>query len=244
MYRALAAEIASVRGAGQRAPRVLDVGGGSGAWAVPLAAIGCAVTVVDSSPDALASLARRASAAGVRDRVTPVQGDVDALADVVAAGGADLVLGHGLLEVVDEPVRAVAALTEATAPGGAVSVLVAARYAAVLGRALAGRIAEARSLLTDPDGRLGEDDALRRRLDVADLRELLEGPCPPGPGSGRLSIEILQGDSVLDGWVPGSVHDGGPAATRAIAELEELAATAVPLREVAARLHALARRLG
>ena len=30
--------------------RVLDVGGGSGVWAVPMAAAGCAVTVVDTSP--------------------------------------------------------------------------------------------------------------------------------------------------------------------------------------------------
>jgi hypothetical protein len=47
---------------------------------------------------------------------------------------------------------------------------------------------------------------------------------------------------VLDAWVPGAVRDGGPAAVRAVAELEELAASAAPLREVAARLHALARR--
>ena len=42
--------------------------------------------------------------------------------------------------------------------------------------------------------------------------------------------------------MPGSVRDGGPAAAVAVAELEELAAAAAPLRDVAARLHALARR--
>jgi hypothetical protein len=42
--------------------------------------------------------------------------------------------------------------------------------------------------------------------------------------------------------VPGAVRDGGPAATRAVTELEELAAHVTALREVAARLHALARR--
>jgi S-adenosylmethionine-dependent methyltransferase len=47
---------------------------------------------------------------------------------------------------------------------------------------------------------------------------------------------------VLEGWVPGSVRDGGPAAADALAELDELAAAAQPLRDVAARLHALARR--
>lgn len=217
-----------------RAPRVLDVGGGSGGWAVPLARSGCAVTVVDNSPNALAALHRRAREAGVHELVTPVQGDVDALSDVAPPGGADLVLGHGLLEVVDDASAAVAALALATAPGGTVSVLVAGRYAAVLARTLGGRLAEARALLTDPDGRFGPDDALRRRLDSGALRRLLEVD--------GLVVDVLQGDGVIEGWVPGSVRDGGPVAARAVAELEGLAAVEPALLEVAVRLHALARR--
>jgi S-adenosylmethionine-dependent methyltransferase len=237
VHRAIAAEITRVRDRSpQRPPRVLDVGGGSGAWAVPLARLGCAVTVVDNSPNALAALHRRARDAGVDDLVTPVQGDVDALAEVAPAGGADLVLGHGLLEVVDDAAAAVAALTTATADGGAVSVLVAGRYAAVLSRTLTGKLAEARAVLTDPDGRFGPDDALRRRLDASALRALLEA-------AGALRVEVLQGDGVLDGWIPGSVSDGGPATVREVAELENLAAAATPLLDVAARLHALARRV-
>lgn len=236
VHRALAAEVARIRAdrPGRR-PRVLDVGGGSGAWAVPLARLGCAVTVVDNSPNALAALHRRAHEAGVRELVTPVQGDVDALVDVVPAHAADLVLGHGLLEVVDDAAAAVSALALAAAPGSAVSVLVAGRYAAVLGRTLAGRLVEARAVLSDPAGRFGPDDALRRRLDADGLRALLDE-------HGGLRLELLQGDGVLEGWVPGAVRDGGPAAAVAVSELEELAAAAGPLREVAARLHALARR--
>jgi S-adenosylmethionine-dependent methyltransferase len=233
--RTLAAEVARLRAARpDSAPRVLDVGGGSGAWAVPLAALGCAVTVVDSSPNALAALQRRTRDAGVDDLVQAVQGDVDALGDVVPAASADLVLGHGLLEIVDDPARAVAALTAAAGPGAAVSVLTAGRHAAVLSRTLAGRLAEARALLTDPDGRFGADDALRRRWGADALRALLEG--------GGLRVEVLQGDGMLEQWVPGATRDGGPAAARAVAELEELAAREIALRDVAARLHALARR--
>jgi S-adenosylmethionine-dependent methyltransferase len=235
VHDALRAEVERVRAARpDRAPQVLDVGGGSGGWAVPLARLGCAVTVVDNSPNALAALDRRARDAAVDHLVAAVQGDVDALADVVPAGGADLVLGHGLLEVVDDVHAAVAARRLATAPGGAVSALVTARYAAVLSRTLSGRLAEARAVLTDPDGRFGPGDPLRRRLDAAALHDLLT--------AGGLHVELLQGDGVLDAWVPGAVRDSGPSAARTVAELERLAAAADPLRDVATRLHALARR--
>ena len=106
----------------------------------------------------------------------------------------------------------------------------------MLSRTLAGRLADARTLLTDPDGRFGPDDALRRRLGADALQALLE--------NGGLRVEVLQGDGVLEGWVPGATRDGGPSATRAVAELEELATGVTPLRDVAARLHALARHTG
>src|SRR5881392_399688 len=69
---------------------VLDVGGGTGGFAVPIAQAGHRVTVVDASPDALAALTRRAADAGVADRVRAVQGDGDALAGLVEPGSVDL----------------------------------------------------------------------------------------------------------------------------------------------------------
>src|SRR4051812_6793989 len=43
---------------------VLDAGGGTGGFAVPLAELGHRVTVVDPSPDSLAALERRAAESG------------------------------------------------------------------------------------------------------------------------------------------------------------------------------------
>lgn len=234
VHRALEIEVAAARRRLGGVPRVLDVGGGSGGWAVPLARAGCTVTVVDTSPNALATLRRRAGEAGVMDRITPVQGDADSLGDVVPAASADLVLGHGVLEVVDDTRAVAAALAAAAAPGGAVSVLVANQYAAVLGRALAGRLVEARTLLDDPDGRLGATDPLLRRFATVGLVRLLEG-------SG-LVVEQLQGDGVLSDLVPGGVLEAHPGAVEQLGELELAAAGHPPLRDIASRLHALARR--
>ena len=67
------------------APPCVDIGGGTGGFAVRVAELGHQVTVVDPSPDALATLGRRADETGVADRVTGRQGDLADLDDLVPA---------------------------------------------------------------------------------------------------------------------------------------------------------------
>ncbi|HET9138209.1 class I SAM-dependent methyltransferase [Actinophytocola sp.] len=214
-------------------PRVLDVGGGSGTLAVPLAAAGCAVTVVEPNPNALATLHRRAQEAGVSERITAEQGDADVLGQLVPAGSADMVLAHGLLEVVEDPKNTVSAMAEALAPGGAVSVVVANRFAAVLHRVLAGRLTDARDLLDDPDGQLS-GESLLRRFDTEGLRRLLV--------DAGLTVHLVQGSGVFSDVVPGPVLELNPGAADALADLELRVSTLPPLRDVATRLHAIARK--
>lgn len=251
VHRALDTELAAVRERGKgRAPKVLDVGGGSGVWAVRLAVSGCAVTVVEPSPNALAALHRRAKEANAADQITAVQGDTEALGALVPPAEADLVLGHGVLERVDDVPSALGALRTAAVPGGAVSVLVANLYAAILHRALAGRLTEALQLLTEADARVGARaggnsdvrngqadlpaEQVQRRFDTDGLRAVL--------AAADLRVELLQGDGVVADLVPGAVLESYPSAADTLVQLELLAANRSPLRDLATRLHAIARR--
>ena len=153
--------------------RLLDLGGGTGGMAVPLAEAGHSVTVVDPSADALAALRRRAADAGLEDRVVATQGDSETLPTIVGTERVDLVTCHGTLEHVDDPATALAGISAVLRPGGYLSVVVAQRLAAVLARALAGRFAEAERALLSDDGRWGPGDPLPRRFDAAGLRDLV-----------------------------------------------------------------------
>ncbi len=210
---------------------IMDVGGGTGGFAVPLAEAGHRVTVVDASPDALAALTRRAAEAGVAERVRAVQGDADALGGLAAPGSVDLVLCHAVLEVVDRPVEVVTALAALLRPGGAASVLVANRAAAVLSRAMSGHLEVAATLLRDPEGRVGLKDTLRRRFDAGSAAALLLGA--------GLAVEESHGVRVVADLVPAAVADANPDGLLAL----ELAASSIsPYRDVATQLHLLARR--
>ncbi len=203
--------------------RVVDAGGGTGGVAVPLAVAGHRVTVLDPSPDSLAALERRAAEAGVADRITPLQGDLDDLARLVEPG-ADAVLCHRVLEVVDDPAAALAAVAAALRPGGLASVLTANRLALVVQRALAGRFAEATRLL-DPGPGCGA-------LEHDELLALVAG-------AGLRPVRV-HGVRAVSDLVPGSLLDTEPGGAAALLELERRAADHPALLRVATQLHVLA----
>lgn len=181
-----------------RTLRVLDLGGGSGGFAVPLAERGHHVTVVDPSPDALASLARRVGEVGVADRITALQGDASTLAQS-SLEPADLVTCHGVLEYVDDASSTLRDVAQALAPGGILSLLLAQRLAAVLSRALSGQFAAAQQALVSEDGRWGESDPLPRRFDADQVREMLD--------AAGLRAQETQGVRVFTDLVPSAYLD-------------------------------------
>jgi len=215
---------ARVAATGRAALDIVDVGGGTGGLAVPFAALGHNVTVVDPSPDALAAAQRRAAEAGAR--LASVQGEAASLDSLV--GPADLVICHNVLEYVDEPAEAMSAIARVLRPSATVSVLASNAVAAVLHRALAGRFAEARVLLADAAA------STPRRFTLPELTALLE--------QAGLHAGEAHGLRIFTGLVPGALLDGDAAATDALRALEAAAASTPPLRDIAAQLHVLGHR--
>jgi SAM-dependent methyltransferase len=213
---------------------VVDAGGGTGGFAVPLATLGHHVTVVDPSPDALAAAQRRAAEMDVR--ISAIQGEVAGLDSVFGEETADLVICHSVLEYVDSPPDALAAITRVLRPGGTVSVLASGMVAAVLHRALTGRFDEARALLEGTGAGTGTaaDGAAPRRFTLPGLVALIEAV--------GLTPGAAHGAEIFGGLVPSALAEADPSAVESLRSLEAAAATYPALRDIAAKLHVLGRR--
>ncbi|MEU6859911.1 methyltransferase domain-containing protein [Glycomyces sp. NPDC046736] len=233
VWSVLSAEIERFAAGTGATLRILDVGGGSGGFAVPLAELGHEVTVVEPSANALATLRQRAAEAGVTDRVKAVQADADELPEITEPGTADLVLCHSVLEMVDYPDSALDALATVCAPGGAVSIMVANRIAAVLGRALSGQFGTALDLLVHVDGVSEQRDTIKRRFETATLTALV--------GGSGLVTEQVHGVGVVTDLIPASAKTE-TGSGEALREFELATASRVPFRDMATHIHLLARK--
>jgi S-adenosylmethionine-dependent methyltransferase len=221
---------------------VVDIGGGTGGFAVRVAELGHQVTVIDPSPDALAILARRAEESGVAERVTGRQGDLATLPDLVrdlgprgAAGGEtggtiDVVLCHGVLEIVDDPAAALGVLAAVLRPGGTLSLLVNQRHAAVVTRAMAGHFQQARALLDDSPGSGGTT----RRFTADEVTAVLD--------QAGFDTRALHAVRVFVDLVPSSLVDLEPGAAAALVELEQAVASRPEYLALGTQIHAVAVR--
>jgi len=234
---------------------IVDAGGGTGGFAVPLAGLGHTVTVIDPSPDSLAAAQRRAAEIAVPLRA--IQGDVTDLPGVVGEQGADLILCHSVLEYVDAPSAAMAAIARVLRPGGTVSVLAASAVAAVVHRALAGRFDEARRLLSEISANSTGLAAQDENAEATDRPDSLEGPGGRGAARPRrftlagvvglieaagLRPGAAHGVRVFADLVPGIFADADPGAADALLALERAASANPAFHDLATQFHVLAYR--
>ena len=206
---------------GWRPLDIVDVGGGTGGIAIPLAGRGHRVTVIDPSPDALASLERRAAEAGVTERIRARQGDAAGLADLVPPNEADVVVCHRVLEVVDAPGEALMRMADVLRRGGVLSLLVAQRHSLVLTQALAGHLALARRTYADPS-----------RLDYERVITLVE----------ETGFRVLasHGIGAISDQVPERVIEAEAGAYEELAALESEVSTDPAFRALAPYVHVFA----
>lgn len=201
---------------------VVDVGGGTGGVAAALATLGYRVRVVDPSPDALASLERRTEEAGVAGRVHGVQGDASDLRQIIGLAATDVVVCHRVLEVVDSPAEALAAMAAVLRPGGLLSLVVSQRPALVFSQALAGHVAQAR-----------QTHARHDLLDHDRVIDLLDGA--------GFTVLASHGIGAVADHVPESVLEPEPGAYEELWALEREIAADPAFRGLASLVHISAR---
>lgn len=210
--------------------RILDVGGGDGMDALPLARAGHEVTVLDPSEGWLAEAKRRAAEAGVP--LSTIVGGVEEL----PPGEWDLVLCHFVLQYRPADAGDVRRLAAAVRPGGRLSVMVPNPASMVL-----------RQLVTGgPEGALGElrADTKRavtfdhnvRKIPMADLEADLEaaGLRLTGRFGTRIANDLLTDDAAK--------HD--PAYFNHLLELERELCDQEPFVRVGGMYQLVAERPG
>ena len=200
---------------------VVDVGGGTGFIAMALAGLGHSVTVIDPSPDALASLERRTADARPPGEIRGIQGDASNLAELVGPAGADLVVCHRVLEVIDVPADALAAMASVLRPGGALSLAVSQRHSVDLSQALAGHIASARRIFADPE-----------RFDIDRISDLV--------GSAGFDIVASHGIGAIADHVPESLLESEAGAYTELYSLESEISQDPAFRALAPLVHVFA----
>lgn len=171
-YRVAAANLE--RHVGQRPLHILDLGGGNGRDAVPLAKQGHTVTVLDFSAEMLVNGRLLAESEGVS--VTFQEGDVRYLTDDFGEASFEVVLCHNVLQYVGEGITAVLqAIHHVLKPGGLLSLIITNPHAELYAQALRDyNLQAALSSLDNPTHYVATFDTTIARYTDDALKEMLQ----------------------------------------------------------------------
>lgn len=205
---------------------ILDAGGGTGAFAIPLARLGHKVTMLDQSAEWLERARASAAAAGVDLRL--VNAGLESLADA-DLGRFKVILCHAVLMYVEEPKDALRALRAAAAPNAVLSLLEKNRDGIALRPGLRGDYVEARRLLSERES-VGGLGVANRALSVDEWQVMLRetGWSPDDWVGVRLFSDLAPDDLDTDAYA-------------GLVELERAAGALDPYRQVSRLVHVIAR---
>jgi S-adenosylmethionine-dependent methyltransferase len=212
----------------------LDLGCGTGAFAVLLARTGIQVTLLDSSP-AMLDLARQTIvAAGVSDKITIRRGDALQLTDIFQPGSFDIILCHNLLEYVEDPAAVLRGVARLMRDASAIlSLLVRNQAGEVLKAALqGGDLAAAENNL---DAEWGQESLYGGKVRFF-TSESLEGVLKDA----SLTLAARRGVRVIADYLPEQISRS--AESERIFALERKLSKRREFYSVARYLHCLARR--
>ena len=135
--------------------RALDLGCGTGAFALRLAQLGYHVTLLDSSRPMLDFAERNAREAGLSGKIALADGDAAEVANLFPAESFDVILSHNVLEYLPDPAAVLrAAVRTLRGPSAILSVLVHNQAGEVMKAAIQnGDLAAAGQALTAEWGR-------------------------------------------------------------------------------------------
>ena len=181
---------------GDGSARVLDVGGGDGRDAIPLARRGHHVTILDPSPGMLADARATAEQLGVEDRVSTVEGSLDEDLREWTDGGYDLVLCHFVLQYRSPGPADLRRMAGALRPGGRLSVIAPNPVGTVLSRLVRGGPEAALAELERPASESVTFQHEVRKISYDEMREdLVEaGLDVVAQYGGRCANDILTDD--------------------------------------------------
>jgi S-adenosylmethionine-dependent methyltransferase len=215
---------------------VLDVGGGTGGYALALAELGHQVCLLDFSARmlAVARLKAKERGAHVTEHIRYHRASAEDVPSDLAAHRFDLILCHTLLEYVEDPGQVLLGLSTVLRPGGLLSLLFANAYADPLRWALArGDVERARRSLETQVSSADLFGLPRRTFSGDGMREAM----------GRAGIEpvVQYGVRVFADYMPADKLADRSFWTR-LFELETSAGSRFPYRDIARYGYLLGRK--
>ena len=218
--------------------QVLDVGGGTGSYALPLAQLGHQVCLLDFSAHMLSTARDKALQLGspLIERLNFCHVSVDQIPSLFAANYFDLILCHTFLEYVAQPCQVLQALIRVLRPGGLLSLLFANTYASPLCWALSkGDLEKARLALLGEQVSSADLFGLPRHTFTAE--EMQEAMTQVG-----VEVVATYGVRVFADYVPAEQLTD-PHFYARLLELESIAGTLLPYRQIARYNQLLGRKL-